>query len=191
MSDDRKKLSQVDVLTIDKETKVEVVNLTQSEDQRIQRLNRYAEKVEKQIEEISKQTSDDNFQYISEDEVRWYLEHVPDMIADAGLLLSKIERAYGYAKIDTKVIYAETWQKANRLRDKLGLTSAEDRKNYVQTNSEYLRAAKQELEWKYQLQRMQIIYDKYENIFTGVRKIATLLEKDNENVYRREKYSHN
>ena len=58
----------------------------------------------------------------------------------------------------------------------------------MKTQPRYVEAQKQEIEWKYNLNRMQVIYDRYENMFTGVRKIANLLEKDNENVYRRERY---
>ena len=45
-----------------------------------------------------------------------------------------------------------------------------------------------EIEWKYRVSQMKVIYNRYENLFTSARKLANLIEKDNENVYRREKY---
>ena len=99
-----------------------------------------------------------------------------------------MQRAYDYAKLDSQTITAELWKKCNQHKDDLGLTNAKDRESYVKTQPEYIKAQQQEAEWKYRLSQMQVIYDRYENLFVGSRKIASLIEKDNTNNYRREKY---
>lgn len=155
---------------------------------RVEKLQRYVNKVESALKAISQEAQNNSFESFSEDDVRFHLSHDPNMIADAGLFLAEIQRRYEYAKTDTQTILAEIWNECNQRREELGLSNAKDRECWVKTQPRYVEAQKQEIEWKYNLNRMQVIYDRYENMFTGVRKIANLLEKDNENVYRRERY---
>ncbi len=162
--------------------------LTQSVQERLNRLQNYVEKVEEAQAEMVRSAKQGKFEAFSEEEVRFHLSHDPNMIAEAGLFLAKIQRAYEYAKVDTQTIVAEIWNECNQRREELGLTNAKDRECWVKTQPRYIEAQRQEIEWKYNLQRMQVIYDRYDNLFVGSRKIASLLEKDNQNIYRREKY---
>ena len=124
----------------------------------------------------------------SEADIRFYLSHTPNMIAEAGLFLAKMQRAYEYSKVDTKVILAKIWKKTNQHKDDLGLSNAKDREAFVQTDLEYIKAQQQEIEWKYRVNQMQVIYDRYENLFISTRKLCSLIEKDTQNQYRMEKY---
>lgn len=162
--------------------------LTESVQERLNRLQSYVEKVEGAQAVMLKNVKQGKFEAFSEEEVRFHLSHDPNMIAEAGLFLAKLQRAYEYAKIDTQTIIAEIWNECNQRREELGLSNAKDRENWVKVQPRYIEAQKQEIEWKYNLQRMEVIYDRYENLFVGSRKIASLIEKDNQNVYRREKY---
>ena len=162
--------------------------LTQTETERIARLEKYVSKVEEAQAEMVRAINAGEMEGFSEEDIRFHLSHDPDMVAQAGLFLAKIRRAYEYAKNDTKTIRAEIRRKCNQRKEELGLSSASDRDDYVQTDANYQKALKQELEWKYRVDQMQVIYDRYENLFVGSRKIASLIEKDNENMYRREKY---
>lgn len=162
--------------------------LTQPEEQRIARLNKYVAKVEEAQNEMIRAINSGELEGFSEEQVRFHLSHNPNMLAEAGLFLAKMQRAYDYAKLDVETITAELWRKCNLQKDKLGLTNAKDRESYVRTQPEYIKAQQQLLEWKYRLAQMQVIYDRYENLFVGTRKIANLIEKDNINNYRREKY---
>lgn len=162
--------------------------LTQSVQERLNRLQNYVEKVEEAQAEMVRSAKQGKFEAFSEEEVRFHLSHDPNMIAEAGLFLAKIQRAYEYAKVDTQTIVAEIWNECNQRHEELGLTNAKDRECWVKTQPRYIEAQRQEIEWKYNLQRMQVIYDRYDNLFVGSRKIASLLEKDNQNIYRREKY---
>ena len=162
--------------------------LTQDEQKRIARLEKYVAKIELAQAEMIRAIQNGDMEAFSEEDVRFHLSHDPNAIAEAGLFLAKIHRAYEYAKNDTKTIRARVRKECNQRKDELGLSSASDRDDYVQTNPEYQEALKQELEWKYRVDQMQVIYDRYENLFVGSRKIASLIEKDNENLYRREKY---
>ena len=162
--------------------------LLQSTEQRIARLERYVAKVEEAQSEMIRAINSGELEAFSEEDVRFHLSHDPNAIAEAGLFLAKIRRAYEYAKNDTKTIRATVRREANSRRDELNLTSASDRDDYVQTSPKYQEAYKQELEWKYRVEQMEVIYERYENMFAGSRKIANLIEKDNMNNYRREKY---
>lgn len=162
--------------------------LTQNEEQRIARLEKYVERVETAQAEMMRAINAGEMEGFSEEDIRFHLSHDPDMIAEAGLFLAKIRRAYEYAKNDTKTIRAEVRRKCNQRKEELGLSSASDRDDYVQVDPSYQKAIKAEMEWKYRVDQMQVIYDRYENLFVGSRKIAGLIEKDNENNYRREKY---
>lgn len=163
--------------------------LTQSDAQRIERLERYVAKVEEAQAEMIRAINSGELESFSEEDVRFHLSHDPNAIAEAGLFLAKIHRAYEYAKNDTKTIRAKVRKEATQKKEVLGLSSSADRDDYVQTNPEYQRALKQELEWKYRVEQMEVILDRYENLFVGSRKICSLIEKDNQNVYRIEKYS--
>lgn len=162
--------------------------LVQPEDKRIARLQEYITQIEQAMARMIKSINEGDTTGFSEEEVRFYLSSVPNMIAESGLLLAKMNRDYSYAKIDTKIITAEVWKKCNQHKDALKLSNAKDREAYVQTQPELIKAQQAEAEWKYRLDQMQIIYDRYENMFISVRKIASLIEKDNINNYRREKY---
>lgn len=155
---------------------------------RLARLQSYVNKVEESQKVMIRAIQKGEFEAFSEEDVRFHLSHDPNMIAEAGLFLAKIQRSYEYAKVDTQTILAEIWNECNQKKDILGLTNAKDRESWVKTQPRYIEAIRQEIEWKYNLQRMQVIYDRYENLFVGSRKIASLIEKDNENNYRREKY---
>ena len=162
--------------------------LTQSEQKRIERLQKYISRVEEAQKAMLQAIQQGDFEAFSEEDIRFHLSHDPDMIAEAGLFLAKIQRSYDYAKLDAATILAELWRKCNQKKDILSLSSAKDRECWVKTQPEYIKAQRQEIEWHYHLDKMRIIYDRYQNLFVGSRKIASLIEKDNENMYRREKY---
>lgn len=162
--------------------------LTESEQKRIERLQKYVAKVEESQKVMLQAIQRGDFEAFSEEDVRFHLSHDPDMIAETGLFLAKLQRSYEYAKLDTATILAELWKICNEEKESLGLSSAKDRESWVKTQPKYIKAQRQEIEWRYHLDRMKVIYDRYENLFTGSRKIANLIEKDNENNYRREKY---
>lgn len=189
-----KSMTQVEALSIatsiKDEESVEPV-LTQSEQKRIERLQKYVSKVEEAQQVMLQAIQRGDFEAFSEEDIRFHLSHDPDMIAEAGLFLAKLQRSYEYAKLDTATILAELWKLCNEEKESLGLTNAKDRESWVKTQPKYIKAQRQEIEWKYHLQRMQVIYDRYENLFTGSRKIANLIEKDVNNQYRVEKYGEN
>lgn len=162
--------------------------LTQTYEARLERLKKYVAKIEEVMKEMERQVAEGDFEAYTENEIRIQLTHIPDMIADAGVLLSKIQRAYEYAKLDTSVIKAEIWKDTNSEKDNLGLTNAKDREAYVTVQPRYLEAKRQELEWKYNLDLANVIRERYENIFASCRKLANLIEKDQQNVYNQEKY---
>lgn len=111
-----------------------------------------------------------------------------DLIADANLLLSKIQRAYDYAKDDSKRQIAKLWGQCTKRKDILGLNNQKEQEAWVIQNEEYVRVVRIEIEWKYQVQRAKSIVDRYENKFASARKLANLIEKDQSNNYRRESY---
>lgn len=165
--------------------------LTESEQKRIERLQKYVAKVEEAQQVMLQAIQKGDFEAFSEEDIRLHLTHDPDMIAEAGLFLAKLQRSYEYAKLDTSTILADLWKTCNQEKDSLGLSSAKDRECWVKTQPSYIKAQRQEIEWKYHLNRMQVIYERYQNLFTGSRKIANLIEKDNQNNYRREEYGNN
>lgn len=187
-----RKLTQVEALAIAAELK-DSENLepalTESEQKRIERLQKYINKVEEAQQVMLQAIQRGDFEAFSEEDVRFHLSHDPDMIAEAGLFLAKLQRSYEYAKLDTSTILAELWKVCNEEKENLGLSNAKDRESWVKTQPRYIKAQRQEIEWRYHLDRMKVIYDRYENLFTGSRKIANLIEKDVNNQYRVEKYA--
>lgn len=165
-----------------------MASLTQPEEQRVARLQKYVDQAEQAMAKMITSINNGEMEGFSEEEIRFYLSNTPNMIASCGLFLAKMERAYEYAKIDSKIISAEVWKKCNQHKDDLGLANAKDREAYVQTQPEYIKAQQTEIEWKYRVKQMQVVYDRYENLFTSSRKLANLVEKDQTNMYRREKY---
>lgn len=149
--------------------------LTQDEEKRLARLEKYAAQVEIAYEKMARSINSGDLGGFSEEEIKFYLSHTPNLIAESGLFLAKMTRAYSYSKIDTKIIAAEVWKRCNQLKDSLGLSSAKDREAYVQTQPELIKAQQQEAEWKYRVEQMQIIYDRYENLFISARKLASLI----------------
>lgn len=183
-----KQMTQVEALsiatTIKDEDSVEPV-LTQSEQKRIERLQKYVSKVEEAQQVMLQAIQRGDFEAFSEEDIRFHLSHDPDMIAEAGLFLAKLQRSYEYAKLDTSTILAELWKLCNEEKESLGLTNAKDRESWVKTQPKYIKAQRQEIEWKYHLNRMQIIYDRYVNLFAGSRKLANMLQSymDAQNSY--------
>lgn len=156
-------------------------SLTQPEEQRIARLQKYVDKVEEAQNEMIRTINSGEMEGFSEAEVRFHLSHDPNMLAEAGLFLAKLQRAYDYAKLDCETITAELWRKCNQRKDDLGLANAKDRESFVKTQPEYIKVQQQLLEWKYRLAQMQTIYNRYENLFIGTRKIASMLMQDKTN----------
>lgn len=152
------------------------------------KLEKWAAKVAEAQQVMIEAAQRGDFESFSEEEVRFHLSHDPDMIAEAGLYLAEIQRHYEYAKLNVKSVWAELWHECNVEREALGLSNAKDREAWVVNQPRYQRAVQQEIEWKSQQSRMQVVYDRYENLFTGSRKIANLIEKDVNNQYRVEKY---
>ena len=155
--------------------------LTQPEEKRLARLQEYADQMEDAMARMNKSISEGDMTGFSEEEVRFYLSTPPTLIAQSGLLLAKMTRDYNYARLDTKIINAELWKKCNQLKDSLGLSSAKDREAYVQTQPEYIKAQQAEAEWKYQLDQMQVIYDRYEDMYISCRKLASMITQDKSN----------
>lgn len=183
-----KSMTQVEALSIATSIKddenIEPV-LTQSEQKRIERLQKYVSKVEEAQQVMLQAIQRGDFEAFSEEDIRFHLSHDPDMIAEAGLFLAKLQRSYEYAKLDTSTILAELWKLCNEEKESLGLTNAKDRESWVKTQPKYIKAQRQEIEWKYHLNRMQIIYDRYVNLFAGSRKLANMLQSymDAQNSY--------
>ena len=150
--------------------------LTESEQKRIERLQKYVAKVEESQKVMLQAIQRGDFEAFSEEDVRFHLSHDPDMIAEAGLFLAKLQRSYEYAKLDTATILAELWKICNEEKESLGLSSAKDRESWVKTQPKYIKAQRHEIEWRYHLNRMQIIYDRYVNLFAGSRKLANMLQ---------------
>lgn len=181
-------MTQVEALSIATSIKddenIEPV-LTQSEQKRIERLQKYVSKVEEAQQVMLQAIQRGDFEAFSEEDIRFHLSHDPDMIAEAGLFLAKLQRSYEYAKLDTSTILAELWKLCNEEKESLGLTNAKDRESWVKTQPKYIKAQRQEIEWKYHLNRMQIIYDRYVNLFAGSRKLANMLQSymDAQNSY--------
>ena len=166
------KMTQVDALEI---AFKKDDSLIQSEKERLERLEKYSLKIKETLEDMNAQIQRGEFESFSEEDIRYYLSHLPDVIADVGLLTAKFQRSYDYAKLDTSTINAELWKVCNEEKDSLGLSSAKDRESWVKTQPQYIKAQRQELEWRYHLDRMKIIYDRYQNLFTSTRKLANLI----------------
>lgn len=149
-------------------------DLIQSPEQRMARLEKYVAKVEEALKQIQEDYQSGKNNPLSEDEIKYHLATDPVMIAEVGIELAHFRRAYSYAQIDTKLIYASIWREINSKKDELKLSNAKDREAYVLSQPEYVKALRQEIEWKYNLDRMTVIYERYTNTFISSRKLAGL-----------------
>lgn len=154
------------------------MELTQDERQRIARLEKYIAKAEESLASLNQSLQNGAFEAFTEEQIRLHLSHDPDLIADCGLLVAKFRRAMNYAEMDSKIIKSQLWKECNQHKEALGLANAKDREAYVLTNQRYVDACHQELEWKYQLERMQVILERYQNLYISSRKLASLLSKE-------------
>ena len=151
------------------------MGLTQPEEQRLARLEKYIAVVENAYKNMVQSISSGETEGFSEEQIKFYLSSLPNQIAESALFLAKIERAAQYALVDVETIQAELWKKYNAQKEVLGLSNAKDREAYTKTDPDLIRAKQQLLEWKYRAKQMQIICDRYDNLFTSVRKLANLL----------------
>lgn len=163
-------ISQIEVLQ-----EVKKNELTQAYEKRLARLERYVAKVDSVMKDLETQVAEGTFEAFSEEQIRVQLTCLPNLIADAGILLAKIQRAYSYAKNDTKSIWSQYWVDCNKRKESLGLSSAEDRKSWVEIQPDVRQARNQESEWQYNVARAQVIYDRYVNLFASCRKLANLI----------------
>ena len=172
------------------ETKeVKHYSLIETDEKLMSRLKSAEDKATQMEYEMRKDQNTGEMAFIGADHIGAYLSVTPDLIAEFSLYEANVERDYSYAKNDTSTIKSVLWIECNQRRDELKLTNAEDRKSWVQIQPKYQAAVKREMEWKYILQRVQTILDRYNNIFMAYRKIANMVELDQSNNYRREKYS--
>lgn len=157
-------------------------------DDKFKKLQIYIQTVEDAVNIIIQKSARGDFSPKSEEEIRYLLSHTPDMISEAGLILAEFHHEYEKAKFDTKLTQAEVWRRINEKRDILNLTNAKDREAYVLAQPEYQEAVRRENEWKYRQEQMSVVYDRYCNLFVGTRKLANLMENDNQNNYRKVEY---
>lgn len=157
--------------------------------QRVNRLDEYVSALEKSLQEMKLKTKEAG-QLTSFDQplIEAHLCNDPDMIADTGILLARFQRAYEYSKLTTQTIQAEIWRQCNEEKDERKLTSAKDREAWVKTQPRLIEALKQEIEWKYNLERMKVINERYQNLFVGVRKLASLIPEQNQIQDQAQKY---
>lgn len=153
--------------------------LTQNEEKRLARLQKYSDQVSVAYEKMVKSINSGEANGFSEDEVKFYLSNTPTLIAESGLFLAKLQRAWRYSQIDVKVVSAEVWKKCNRMKEELGLSSAKDREAFVQTQPELIKAQQIEAEFRYRVDQMQVIYERYCNLYLSARKLASLISTFN------------
>jgi len=153
-------------------------DLLQTTSERLERLNRYVSKIDQSVKELELSTARGDLESLNDEQIRYYLSNLPQIIAETGIILAKTRRAYAYAKNDTKTIRAQIRSGANKNKEALGLSSASDRDDYVQTKKEYQAALKLEFEWAYNCDVAEVVYNRYCDNFLAVRKLASLAEEN-------------
>lgn len=153
-------------------------DLLQTTEQRLARLGRYVAKIEQSVKELEASTARGDLESLNDEQIRYYLTNLPQIVAETGIILAKTRRAYAYAKNDTKTIRAKIRSEANREKESLGLSSASDRDDYVQTKKEYQDALKLEFEWAYNCDVAEVVYNRYNDNFVAVRKLASLAQEN-------------
>lgn len=158
---------------------------TEEVEKRMERLNKYIKVVDDAMERMIRERREDGeMSYLSEHELQEMLRTLPNFIADASLIHTKIARDLEYAKLDTLVEKHKLSEQAKAL----DIRTQKEREAYALTNPEYHKTYKIEIEYKYRLGQAKVIQERYENLFVSCRKLANLIEKDNQNNYRRERY---
>ena len=150
----------------------------QTPEERLARLERYVAKVDARMKEIEQEVKSGNINPLSEIEIQNQLSRLPELIASTGLELAHFRRAFNYAELDDDVICARLWNEANQKKEELGLSNAKDRDAYIKKQKEYIETKRHCIEWKYNLERMTIIYERYQNLFVAVRKLASLAQEN-------------
>lgn len=151
---------------------------TSSEDPKVLKLQTYIETVEKAVKTISEKSRRGDFSPDSVERIQYLLSTAPDMQAQAGLMLAEFRKEYEEAKFNTKLVQANLWRQINDRRDTLNLTNAKDREAYVLSQPKYQEAVRQENEWKYRCEQMTVVHTRYQDLFVGVRKLASILSKE-------------
>lgn len=148
------------------------------DDTKFQKLQTYIQTVEQAVQTIIQKSARGDFSPRSVEEIEYLLANAPDMKAQAGLMLADFHHEYEKAKFETKLTQADLWRQINEKREVLNLTNAKDREAYVLSQSKYQDAVRRENEWKYRCEQMQAVCTRYEDLHLGVRKLASMLSKE-------------
>ena len=158
---------------------------TEDIEKRMERLNKYIKVVDDAMEQMmTERRENGELSYLSENELQEMLRILPNFIADASLINVKLARDVEYAKLDSLIEKHKLSEEARRLN----ISTQKEREAYALTNPGYHKTFKIEIEYRYRLGQAKVIQERYENLFVSCRKLANLIEKDNMNNYRREKY---
>lgn len=150
-------------------------DLLQTTQKRLERLDKYVAKIDEAVQALEMSAARGDMESLNEEEIRYYLSTLPQLIADSALFLAKTDRALSYAKLDLKVIQAQIWKEINARKEDLGLSNAKDREAYVVSQPKYIEAQRQVFEWEYNRARAEVVFNRYSDLFIGVRKLCGIL----------------
>lgn len=124
----------------------------------------------------------------TEEEIRILLSKMPSTIRVYSDILKEKERLLLENKNNVKLVRARVWTDSIALKDRKKLSSNDDRKAFVEMSEEVQKAEQDFINTQIDYKASEILLKQAENTFTTIRKIANLIEKDQSNVYRENKY---
>lgn len=133
----------------------------------------------KQLEELKQkfidETTASGIQY-TEQEVRLLIKQIPIAIFNQGNKLVETMTEFKDAKRNLKRVYSQKLLEANYDEE---LKSAGERKAWAENHKEYQEAEENLIILEGNYKAAELHYKAYENLFTAVKKIASLIEDQN------------
>lgn len=108
-------------------------------------------------------------------EIEGLLDSLPGTIAKADMALAQCENNLEQLEQDLKVMKAKYHLKASVDKEELSLTNAEDRKAYVETQPDVIDMCNQIIVEKGNKAVLRIQLEKYDRLFTSIRKQANMI----------------
>ena len=112
----------------------------------------------------------------TEEEIRLLIKKIPIAIFNQGTKLVENMMTFKEAKRKLKIVYNQKLIEANYDED---LKSAGERKAYAENTKEYSEAEENLIITEGNYKAAELHYKAYENLFTAVKKIASLIEDQN------------
>lgn len=121
-------------------------------------------------------------------EIQKALTGLPEAKYRYGVAVIQAKAKFDEAKYNLKRVMAAKQLEASSMKNELGLSSDTDRKSWVMNQPEVAKAEVELIEAEGELKTMELKYQRAEDEFVTARKLANMVQEDEENQQRYDRY---